>query len=146
MRYSINLRGIIDARVEQEINRVLADIYNHFENEIKSIESRTTPAAISAVRKELDLFAANLAAPLIDPTGNELASIQQQEALDVADIPNLPAAKITSGTLPLARLDAQVLKSDDGLAEDTTGAPNVNTGKVIIKDNSGNSINVMTCA
>lgn len=140
------LRGLIDARVDAEINRAFENLYRYIDEKIKSAEGNAKDSSIAEIRRQVDLFASRLATPIIEPSGTELATIQQERTLEVADIPNLPANKITSGTIPLARLAATVLKTDDGLLEDIVGAPNVNTGKVIIKDNNGNSIKVMTCA
>lgn len=141
-----NLRGLVDARAEQEIYRAFNALYEHYDAELKRIESNASLQAVASVRKQLDLFAANLAAPLINPVGNELATAGQETTLTPADIPNLDAAKITSGTFPLGRVPANLLKTDVALTVDVTGAPNVNTGKTTIKDNAGNTVTVMVCA
>jgi hypothetical protein len=145
-KYIPQLKGLVDARVEQELYRAFTAMYRYFDIELKNIENKSTSTAVANVREQLNLFAARFATPLIEPTGDTLATISQEEgALVAGDIPNLDASKIVSGTFPLARLDGDVLKTDNNLAEDTTGAPNVNTGFTIIKDNAGNSRKVMTC-
>jgi hypothetical protein len=143
--FTPKLRGKIDAGVEAEIVRAFDQMYNHFHNQLKELQAKT---AIQETRvrqiESSPLFAAGLAAPLIEPTGTDLATIAPEGTLVVSDIPNLPASKITSGQIPLARLDGDVLKTDDNLSK-TLGAP-VADGFVIIKDNGGNLIKVITTA
>jgi hypothetical protein len=64
------------------------------------------------------------------------------DTITVGDIPNLPASKITSGRLPLARLDDKVIHTDDAFTK-TLGAP-ATDGYITIKDDAGNSVKVMT--
>lgn len=137
-----NLRGLIDGRAEQEIYRAFDAVYEHFDNELKKLEAIASSQAVASVRKQLDLFAASLAVPLINPVGDELATAGQETTLTAGDIPNLDASKITTGTFPLVRLPTNILKTDALLAI-TPGAFIVG-GKTTIKDNVGNSVEVLT--
>lgn len=141
------LRGLVDAKVEQEIYAIFQHIYRYIDNKAEEIAKSGVSLSTAEIQRQVNLFAAGLATPLIEPEGATLATVGQEvDVIDVSAIPNLPAAKITSGVFPLARIPTNVLKTDDALTEDVTGAPNVNTGKVVIKDNNGNDIKVMTCA
>lgn len=144
--YLPNIRGLVPDRVEAEIQRAIKAIYEHVNNEIVRIEKTAGKVNTTEIKRQVELFAGGLALPLTDPVGDNLATAGIETALVPADIPNLPASKITSGAFPLARIPTNVLKTDTALAEDITGAPNVNTGFTIIKDNAGNSRKVMTCA
>lgn len=141
-KYFPNLRGLVDARLEQELSLFVQRIYDYYDDKIKKIESNATSSAISSVRKQLDLFAANLAVPLSDASGDKLATVAEDKVIEVSDVPNLPTSKITSGALPLARLDIKIVKTDDAFTI-TPGAVPVG-GKVTLKDNNGNSVDVLT--
>lgn len=147
--FAPQLRGLnLDPRVAQEIEAAFDRLFNFYENRIKEIESKTSSTSFKVEEiRSSKLFSGALANPLINPTSGNLAEVAQQgQAIDVSQIPNLPASKITSGNLAIARHATNILKTDDGLNEDVTGAPNVNTGFITIKDVAGNVKKIMTCA
>lgn len=144
--YLPNIRGLVDARVESEIQRAFKAIYEYVNNELSRIEKTTTSANSTEIKRQLQLFAGRLALPLTDPSGDILATAGVETTLTPADIPNLSAAKITSGAFPLARIPTNVLKTDDTLTKIVTAAPYANDGYITVKDNSGASIKIMTTA
>lgn len=142
------LRQVVDdPRIAQEIQLAFEQICSYYDGKIKELSDKLKESSrkISGIESS-PLFSGALATPLIDATGNELATAGIDRALSPSDIPNLDASKVNSGTFNLPRLDIKILKTDDGLSEDISTAPNVNIGKVRIKDNSGNSIYLMSCA
>lgn len=160
------LKGLVDPRAEQEIVLAFKRLFNYYDAKIADLQSRTIKSStqIQTIQQN-PLFSGALATPLIDnTTGSNIGTAAQSTSLTPADIPNLPASKITSGTFNVARipsldvskittgvfglaiLPTNILKTNTGLVEDTTGAPNVNTGKTRIRDNAGNLVFVMTCA
>lgn len=134
------LRGIVDPRVEQELNRTLERIYAYYDAKLKEVETKTGTTISARVRQEFGLFSAGLAAPLADGTSDELATVGTDKALEVSDVPNLPISKIT-GTLPLAQTASEVLLTPDNLTK--TPGVFVITGKITITDNDGNTVDLL---
>lgn len=165
--YLPDLRGLIDARAETKLYAAFSRMYDYFQNELKKLRDENQELLninLAKQSRDFTAFVGAYAQPLPggvdDPVLQSIVnSFGEQDpnkvfagptpsfrVLVVADIPNLSAAKVPTGVFLLAQLDPKVLKTDDDLTEDVTGAPNINTGKIILKDNDGHSIKVMTCA
>lgn len=136
-----NLRGLIDPRIADEIHRAFTDLYRYVDEELSNIKI-DNPDIDTRIIRQLNLFTSRLATPLIEPSGNDLATVQQERTLSPTDIPNLDAAKIITGTFPLARLATSIVKTDDAFTI-TVGAIPVG-GKITLKDNNGHTVDVLT--
>lgn len=155
----------IDPKDETELYQAFKRIYEYVDSIIKDkldeIEKKITAGTIAP--KDFNSLLGVLSQPLVgsNVTDPLLQSIIQSfgpqsanmvfagptpsfRSLLTADIPNLSGAKITSGTIPLARLDTKIIETDDGLNK-IVGAP-VADGYITIKDNNGHSIKVITTA
>jgi hypothetical protein len=141
-QYLPNIRGLVSDRVEAEIHRAFKALYEYIDNQVAKIETTTTTINTNEIKRQVQLFAGGLALPLTDPSGDNLVTAGVDAILTPSDIPNLPASKITSGTFPLTRLPINILKTDDAF----TIVPGlfVVGGKIIIKDNFGNFVEILT--
>lgn len=148
------LRGLVDNKVEQEIVQAFIRMYNFFnqENDKLREELNKTGNRVVAIEQS-SLFAGRLAIPLIDTDITDVAQLAQQgETLNISQIPNLPASKIVSGDfgainrINRAKLDDDVLHTEDGLTKIVAAAPYANDGFITIKDDVGNSVRLGTVA
>lgn len=157
-----DLKGKVEPKVETELYLAFKRVYEYInakvKTEISAIEDKIKAGTIT--HDDFKGLVGVFTTPLIGGTSDSLLqSIQQNFGSQVANVlfasPNGSAGEptfrsLTVGDLPngisLGHLDAKILKTDDNLAEDIVGAPNVNTGKLIIKDNNGHTIKIMTCA
>lgn len=164
------ISNLVDPKVEREITASILRIYDYFNSKLQNQQASfdnelaKRDAEFIRYRNDVTSLVGVFSTPIAGSSSTDpvLQSLMNNfgpqtatfvfagptpsfRALVAADIPNLDTGKLTTGTLLLARLDTEILKTDDGLTEDIAGAPNVNTGKVTIKDNNGNRISVMTC-
>lgn len=162
-RFIPNLTGLVDPRAEIKFNQTFVRMYEYLDAKILQLQQELTERI-----KQLDLskddinsligvFSQPLAGTnqtdpllqgLIQNFGAQLANsvfagpTPSFRLLTPADIPNLSAAKITTGNFSLARLDTKVLQTQDNLNK-TLGSP-VPDGTITIFDNNGHSIKVIT--
>lgn len=156
------LKGKVEPKVETELYLSFKRVYEYIDakirTEISTIEDKITAGTLS--HEDFNGLVGVFTTPLIGGTSDSLLqSIQQTFGSQIANIilasPNglagapsfrsLVVGDLPNG-IPLGHLDSKIVKTDDGLTEDIIGAPNINTGKITIKDNAGNSIKLMTCA
>lgn len=171
-----DLTSLFNPRAEREITNVVIRIVDYFNNKLKLQQEefdkklKDTTDNFNKILEDptslVNLFATPvigssttdpLLQNLIQNFGSQVANVvfaspngasgnASFRLLVALDIPNLDSGKITTGVFGLDRIPTNVLKTDVALVENIVGAPNVNTGKTLIKDNNGSSINVMTCA
>lgn len=170
-----NFKGTLDSRVDREITTSIIKIVDYFNQKLAkqkqefndiitklTNEFKTAQEDVTGLIKifSTGVVGSDTSDPLIESLTQQfgqqgaflvfavgsIAAAPSFQLLASGHIPNLDAAKITIGVFSLGRLPTNILKTDVNLAENVSGAPNVNTGKTLIKDNSGHSVNVMTCA
>lgn len=156
---------MLDPKAETEIYQSFKRVYEYIDSVIRTKlnEIETKIKAGTVAPEDFNNLIGVLSQPLVGSSITDplLQSIIQSfgpqnanhvfagpspsfRSLVAADIPNISGAKITSGTIPLARLDNKIIETDDGLSK-TLGAP-IADGYIIIKDNAGNSVKVITTA
>lgn len=140
IKYPIIRQGVFDSRQTRELNNILEQLKAHID-----YKAQVAPLSSSA-QQELNtaLTAAGLlAAPPV--RGDSPSSVLQttnspgNTVFSVTNIPNLPASKITSGTLSLSVLPIDGLYSNMIL---NPGIP-IAIGTISVQDNDGNSHDVL---
>lgn len=168
-----NIQGLVDSKAETQIYRAFLSVYEYFTAKLNE-QQREFDRKLSIATKEtssnlnslIGVFSQPLAGstttdPLLESLIQNFGSQDANKVLAAPDgisgnalfrflvandIPPISAAKITTGVLVLARLDTKILKTDDDLSVDITGAPLPSNGFIIISDNDGHNVKLLTTA
>lgn len=156
------LRGVVDPKAELQLYLAFRSIYEYIDNALaaleKSLSEKVANGSLSSkdVSSLVNLFSTPLAGSNInDPLlqsivqsfGSQAANLVFASPSGAAGNPlfrALVAADAANNLWPMTKLDQKVVKTDDGLIKDVTGAPIANDGFVTLKDNNGHTVKVGT--
>jgi hypothetical protein len=154
------LTGLVEPRVELQLHIAFRRLYEYMNYKLKEYQkamiAQTAKSSedIQASQNEFNSLIGVLSNPLVGSSVQDplLQSIVQsfgpQAANSVFAGPEPAFKPLTVSYLPngipLSKLDTKILKTDDNLNK-TVGAP-VADGYIVIKDNNGNSVKVITTA